>query len=1312
MRRLFFLVLFAAIALLAFSPSSYGQSDSAEMLTEKWANNDGGFSKMSQQLEANNELNLLTFPGAKIHEATRISSSEYLVDGSAGVPRGEGRVQVDGFPSVITYYLGKPRPIQEIIVWTFNGDQRANQNFDVFLANNAENPGKAPKFGKKPDFTTGKKILGGNGGGFMTAFVDPQGKTLTAPGSDEKKYDWVQFKIYRTYKANAGADARKDPGSWTALVELQVLGDPNDPNLFASEEERRKWLARRAAMRLERRMKELGPDLVRAIKNPESLRLAIEDLARRFPETYTAEKTEQYLTKLESFEKRLADQMGQANMAKEDSVEKLLELAREYDAFRREVLLANPLMDFDQLLVRRGKQDGLMQNWLSNCARSKNRNYDTSIVTMNPRDSESGWETIAEGPQGSFIGDMCLHWDADRMLVTALAEDNTWQIFELTLDGQLTQVTPSMGHDVDNAEGCYVPDGAVLFTSTASMLGVPCIGGGSVVGNLYRLEPDGETIRQLTFEQDQDWCPVTLHNGRIMYLRWEYTDTPHYFTRILFHMNPDGTNQIEYYGSGSYWPNSLFYARPVPGHPTKFAGIVSGHHGTKRAGELVVFDPKKGRKEANGVVQRIPGHGEEVEPIIVDRLVDPVWPKFLFPQPLNENYYLVSAKLTSDSPWCIYLVDVFDNFVLLKEDPGYGLFEPTPLVERETPPVIPSRIDPEDDEATVFITDIYMGDGLKDVPKGTVKKLRIFSYSFGYRNIGGHALYGMESCWDGRRILGEVPVREDGSAMFKIPANLPVSLQPLDEKGRALQLMRSWIVGMPGERLSCVGCHEHQNTVTPAKSVEAAFGMPDQIEPFYGEPRAVAYESETQPILDKYCVGCHDGEKPERPNFADTSAGPRGFSQSYHALHRYVRRPGPESDIYMFQPLEYHASTSPLFQMLQKGHHNVRLDGESMEKLYMWTDLNVPYFGTWTEIAQSKGQKVKLGDAPINKISDRFVELRDMYANIDLDFEQDAFLGKKGERPEFVKPPKLPELDDSAPEVDGWPFSTEKARAMQKSGEGPAIESLALTDEIRLDLARIPAGTFIMGDRGGCRDELPRVPVTIDEPFRMGTTEVTNELYGLFDPEHDSRFIDQQWKDHTTPGYPANLPKQPVIRVSWNEANEFCRWLSRKTGRTFRLPTEAEWEWACRAGADTPMWFGGLDADFGTKANLADTTITKFVVKGVNPRPVNHEPWQAFIPRTDQSNDGAMIAIDVGSYEPNPWGLMEMHGSVAEWTASDYAPYPYANDGRNAPDTGNRKVVRGGSWRDVPDRARAGFRLKYQPWQKVFNVGFRVVCED
>jgi hypothetical protein len=98
-----------------------------------------------------------------------------------------------------------------------------------------------------------------------------------------------------------------------------------------------------------------------------------------------------------------------------------------------------------------------------------------------------------------------------------------------------------------------------------------------------------------------------LNNGRVLYTRWEYSDSPHYFTRLLFHMNPDGTGQMEYYGSNSMWPNSLFYARPIPGHPTKVVAVISGHHGVPRMGELVLFDPAQGRREADGAVQRIPG---------------------------------------------------------------------------------------------------------------------------------------------------------------------------------------------------------------------------------------------------------------------------------------------------------------------------------------------------------------------------------------------------------------------------------------------------------------------------------------------------------------------------------------------------------------------------------------------------------------------------------------------------------------------------------------------------------------------------------
>ena len=117
-------------------------------------------------------------------------------------------------------------------------------------------------------------------------------------------------------------------------------------------------------------------------------------------------------------------------------------------------------------------------------------------------------------------------------------------------------------------------------------------------------------------------------------------------------------------------------------------------------------------------------------------------------------------------------------------------------------------------------------------------------------------------------------------------------------------------------------------------------------------------------------------------------------------------------------------------------------------------------------------------------------------------------------------------------------------------------------------------------------------------------------------------------------------------------------------------------------------------------------------VTGVNPQPIaNPNPYQDFVPKDPRFNDGQRIVTDVGKYAPNVWGLYDMHGNVAEWTRSDYAPYPYDDhDGRNALSDTADKVVRGGSWRDRPKRATSTFRLPYRPYQPVFNVGFRVVC--
>ena len=124
-------------------------------------------------------------------------------------------------------------------------------------------------------------------------------------------------------------------------------------------------------------------------------------------------------------------------------------------------------------------------------------------------------------------------------------------------------------------------------------------------------------------------------------------------------------------------------------------------------GELILFDTAKGRHEADGVVQRIPGYGERVEPLLLDGLVKDSWPKFLHPWPLSDKYFIVSAKPSADADWGIYLVDVFDNMVLLKELPGYALLEPIPIRKTHRPPVVPNRVDPTQKEALVYMSDVY-----------------------------------------------------------------------------------------------------------------------------------------------------------------------------------------------------------------------------------------------------------------------------------------------------------------------------------------------------------------------------------------------------------------------------------------------------------------------------------------------------------------------------------------------------------------------------------------------------------------------------
>jgi formylglycine-generating enzyme required for sulfatase activity len=1034
------------------------------------------------------------------------------------------------------------------------------------------------------------------------------------------------------------------------------------------------------------------PPELRAI-NTLALRLAIEDLMQTFGGRYR--RGRDYLKRLDAVEKRAGEIEMAMKRGDSRARQEIPKLAEQLRALQAEALLDNPLIDFDKLLLIKRKADrlGLPQNWQGNCAIAKT-GYDNEIAVLSPVHPRGNLSTFFRPDKTEFVGDVDLHFDADKMLFSMPGSNGRWQIWEIGADGKnLRQVTMGEHKDVDNYDACYLPDERIIFDSTRCFQGVPCVGGGNTVANLFLMNPDGTGIRQLCFDQDHDWCPTVLNNGRVLYSRWEYSDSPHYFTRILFHMNPDGTSQMEYYASNSYWPNSIFYARPIPNHQTMVVAVISGHHGVPRMGELVLFDPARGRREADGAVQRIPGYRQKVEPRIADGLVNGSWPKFLHPYPLSDKYFLVSCQPTNKSVWGIYLVDIFDNIVPIKEVPGYVLFEPVPLRKKKKPRIIPDKVDLTTDEATVYLADIYFGDGLQGIPRGTVKRLRLFEQHYAYPGMGGHINIGIDGPWDAKRILGTVPVESDGSANFKVPANMPIAVQPLDEQGRAVQIMRSWFTAMPGETLSCNGCHEDQNTSPPPKGTVASSRPASEITPWYGPARGFGFKREVQPVLDKYCVGCHNPTDSSIPDFErKDQPGWRNFTPAYVALHPYVRRPGPESDYHLQKPMEYHASTSELVQMLEQGHYNVKLDDESWDRLVTWIDLNVPDHGSWHEHRRGHSHW-----------EERRCEMRSLYANRSENPEEELPL--EFELVSYIEPQPLPPRRPPRLRVNGWPFNSDEARRRQATAaneERPVERKITLADGIDLELALIPAGEFIMGDAQGEADEYPPARVVIDSPFYMGKFEITNAQYAAFDPDHDSAYISVMNKDQGNRGEAANRDRQPVIRITWRQAMVFCEWLSKETGLRCSLPTEAQWEYACRAGTATPLYYGNVDTNFAKLANLADERVNNLCRR-------DSPKW---IPSVSQVSDGAVVSVDVGRYEPNAWGLHDMHGNVAEWTRTSDKPYPYnPRDGRDSGSPRDKKVARGGSWYDRPHRARSAHRLRYQPWQPVFNVGFRIVVE-
>ena len=1053
---------------------------------------------------------------------------------------------------------------------------------------------------------------------------------------------------------------------------------------------------------------------------------------------------------------------GRDYLARLDAIEKSRDKAaaqRQLERLQHEALLANPMLDFGRLLVVKRRCNPRDPGFPSNheCNASLRRTgWDNEIAVLEPVRPDGKLRTLYRPKDKGYVGEVELHWDADRMLL-ARSDKVNWKVWELRPDGSGLRQVSRMPDDVDAFDPCYLPNGRILFGSTASFQSVPCWHGARHVSNLYVMNADGSGVRQLCFDQDHDFHPVVRNDGQVLFHRWDYTGINHIFLRQLMVMSPDGSGQRAIYGSNSWFPNSLYFPREIPGQAGRIVCILSGYHGVHRMGQLVVLDTRRGSYREEGIVVRISGRGEPVRVKIRDQLVNDDWPKFLHPFPLVDpetgkgagRYFLVSCWPGGKAQWGLYLADVFDNLVLLRAEPGCALLEPVPLLPRPTPPVVADRIIPGRTHGTVYLHDVYAGPGLAGVPRGTVKRLRVLAYHFGYRQLAGPDKIGYGGPWEVMRIVGTVPVDADGSAAFRAPANTALAVQALDAEGKAVQLMRSWFTLMPGERMSCVGCHERLADVPPSTLAESARKAPVEITPWHGPPRGFDFEREVQPVLDAHCVRCHDGGEGSRatgtlpreldpyplkrfkenhllavrgrpdlrseklvkgykgkrlsvlgvqrlhPKMKAATKGFIKYTPAYDALLPYVRRVSIEDDVSLLLPGEYHADTSELVQMLAKGHHGVRLDAEAWDRLLTWIDLNAPCHGTWGDVHPF----------PTNA-KQRRAELRKRYGGPAEDFE--AVPRAPGYKPQAAsRQPSSRRPEEGEVECPGWPFDAAEAKRRQAK-LGPRERTIDLGGGVAMTLVRIPAGELVVGSAVGYPDELPLARVRIAEPFWMGKCEVTNEQFRRFDSAFTPRYYTRLHARSDDQGLPLDGAKQPAVRVSWQQAMAFCRWLSERAGIAVTLPTEAQWEWACRAGSAAPLHYGGCDGDFSKWANVGDRSYAN--VKNVTGG-LQHLIVHAQALCDARFDDRARATAPVASYQPNAWGLHDVHGNAAEWTLTAYRPYPYRDgDGRNDASGAGRRVVRGGSFFDRPRRCRSAIRLAYPAWQRVFNVGFRVAC--
>ncbi|MDO4573687.1 MAG: polysaccharide lyase family protein [Planctomycetia bacterium] len=595
--------------------------------------------------------------------------------------------------------------------------------------------------------------------------------------------------------------------------------------------------------------------------------------------------------------------------------------------------------------------------------------------------------TIFEDKEGN-VRDPQIHYDGKKAIFSYLKKGTRhYNLYEINLDGTgLRQITSGNWDDV---EPTYLPNGDIVFASTRAKCWVQCWLTG--VATLHRCGPNGENIYRISSSPEQENTPWVLPNGQIIYMRWEYIDRSQVHYHHLWTTNPDGTKHAAYYGNQT--PGiCMLGAKPV-----RYRADAKPED--KKYPVVCTFSPGHGRKEHYGMVT------------LVTPELGPDAP---------EAARRISLHADHADPWafsdsCFLCVRhekivVMDGegrevpiFALEPEGPDAGFWcaDVQPVIPRQREEILADTTDFTQKTGRIAMANIYEGRQMKDVPRGTVKELLILEplpipvhYNGGMMSISAGGTFAIE------RIVGKVPVEEDGSVYMELPARRSFLFIAMDQNDMPVKRMHSFTSLMPGETAICIGCHEHR-TETPSaasrqqlmKTMARTPVKPQKVE---GVPEIYDYFRDIVPLLDKYCLECHNPDKTEAGVNLCSHLRPADFVISYSTLSHFKggmlgdNRNRPMSD---FKPYEIGSSASTLLKLIDEGHvdkegkRRVTMTPEERKIIHYWIEVGANYAGTY---AADAGGLLVWGYTPAKEIQDRW----DGRVRVDLNWPETKAYGE------------------------------------------------------------------------------------------------------------------------------------------------------------------------------------------------------------------------------------------------------------------------------------------------------------------------------